>query len=89
MKTVVNKTRTPIKVPLPRGKALHLGPGKRGQVRDDAVKHAALKKLVDAAEIESIEGGDRDKMVTGETGGPHEVTSGRGKSSFRQKTGDR
>ena len=89
MKTVINKTRTPIKIPLPRGKALHLGPGKTGQIRDDAVKHAALEKLVEAGEIQIVEGQERDRIDTAGAVGPHEVSRGRGKSSFRQKTGDR
>ena len=49
MTTVRNKTRKPLRVPLPGGKVLHLGPGKSGQVADDAVDRPAFKKLVDAA----------------------------------------
>jgi hypothetical protein len=89
MKTVVNKTRKPIKIPLPQGKALHLGPGKTGQVRDDAVERTALKKLIDAGEVQIVEGGELDKAATGGTASPHRVSQGHGKSSFRQKTGDR
>mgnify|MGYP003717243631 FL=1 len=57
MKTVTNKTRTPLKIPLPRGKSLHLGPGKTGQLRDDAAAHPRVMKLVEAGSIE-IEIGD-------------------------------
>jgi len=89
MKTVINKTRTPIKIPLPRGKALHLGPGKKGQIRDDAEKHAAIEKLVKAGKIEIVEGQERDRMATGEPVVPHEVAHGHGKSGFMKKTGDR
>ena len=89
MKTVVNKTRKPIKIPLPQGKALHLGPGKSGQVRDDAVERTALKKLIVAGEIKIVEGGEHDKAATGGTASPHRVSQGHGKSTFRQKTGDR
>ena len=32
MKTITNKTQRPVAVPLPRGKKLHLGPGKAGQI---------------------------------------------------------
>jgi hypothetical protein len=89
MKTLINKTRTPIKVPLPRGKALHLGPGKKGQVRDEAVEHAALKKLVEAGQIEIAEGERHENTATGRAVVPHEATHGHGKSTFRQKKGDR
>jgi hypothetical protein len=52
MKTITNKTTRPLIVPLPRGKKLHLGPRKTGQITTEAAEHAALKKLVDAGEIE-------------------------------------
>jgi hypothetical protein len=32
MKTVASKTGNPLSVPLPRGKTLHLGPGKTGHI---------------------------------------------------------
>lgn len=89
MKTVVNKTRAPVKVPLPRGKFLHLGPAKTGQIADGAEEHAPLKKLVKAGKIEIFEGGDTHRSSMGDTGAPHEVTHGHGPSSFRQKKGDR
>jgi len=52
MKTVVNKTHKPLSIPLPRGKILHLGPGKTGQIATEAADHPQLKKLVDTGEIE-------------------------------------
>ncbi len=52
MKIVTNKTARPLTLPLPRGKKLHLGPRKTGQITTEAADHAALKKLVDAGEIE-------------------------------------
>ena len=54
MKTVQNKTRRPLRVPLPRGKSLHLGPGKTGQVSAEATEHPALRKLVDSGELEVL-----------------------------------
>jgi len=52
MKTVANKTQRPLTIPLPRGKTLHLGPGKTGQISTEAAGHQPLKKLVDAGQIE-------------------------------------
>jgi hypothetical protein len=59
MKTVTNKTQRPVSVPLPRGKTLHLGPGKTGQISSEAAGHAGLKKLVDAGTLELLEEGAR------------------------------
>ncbi len=89
MKTVINKTRSPLKLPLPRGKSLHLGPGKTGQIRDGAEEHAALKKLVEDGKIEIFEGGDTQSGAGGDASVPHETTHGQGKSTIRQKQGDR
>ncbi len=88
MKTVVNKTRAPLRIPLPRGKSLHLGPNKTGQVADSAEEHAALKKLVEAGKIEIFDGGDTQRGATGESTVTHETTHGRTKSGIR-KSGDR
>ena len=43
-----NKTRLPLRVPLPGGKKLHLGPGQAGQVTPKALEHPPLKALLGA-----------------------------------------
>ena len=48
MKQIVNKTQRPIRVPLPGGKHLFLGPAKAGQVSDQAVNAPSFQKLVAA-----------------------------------------
>ena len=55
MKTVINKTPTALKVPLPRGKALHLGPRQTGQIRHEAADHPALKKLIVVTPVAELE----------------------------------
>jgi hypothetical protein len=87
MKTVINKTRAPLRVPLPRGKSLHLGPGKTGEIRDGDTDHAGLKKLVEAGKLEIVEGGHQESGVAGGTTAPHEATHGFGKANFRQRKG--
>ncbi len=59
MTTISNKTQRPLSVPLPRGKTLHLGPGKSGEIASKASEHPQLKKLVDAGEIEILGEGPR------------------------------
>ncbi|MCZ6779835.1 MAG: hypothetical protein O7F16_12845 [Acidobacteria bacterium] len=55
MKSVINKTRTPIKIPLPGGKTLHLGLVGSGQIPDEALERPAFKKLVEAGKIEVLD----------------------------------
>jgi len=55
IKNVINRTRKPIRISLPGGKTLYLGLAGRGQVPDDALERPALRKLIEAGEIEVIE----------------------------------
>src|SRR5438034_1054925 len=54
MAAVTNKTAKPLSIPLPRGKTLHLGPRKSGQISAHDLEHPALRKLVDAGAIEIV-----------------------------------
>ena len=56
MKTVRNLTSKPLKVPLPGGKTLRLGPRADGTVQDKAAHHPALQRMVDAETIEVLDG---------------------------------
>jgi len=56
MKTVRNLTRQPIKVPLPRGKSLRLGPKNDGTIHDQAAEHPAVLRMVEAGTIEVFDG---------------------------------
>ena len=57
MKTVVNKTRSPLKIALPRGKSLRLGPDGSGRIRDEDAEHEPVKKLIASGAIEIVAGG--------------------------------
>ena len=89
MKTVTNKTRTPLKIPLPRGKSLHLGPGKTGQLRDDAAAHPRVMKLVEAGSIEIFDGGKTDAGAGGMASASHTASKGFAKSGAKSRGGDR
>jgi hypothetical protein len=52
MRTVKNLSATPLRIPLPGGKTLHLGPGQSASIRDSAGDHPALKKLCDDGQLE-------------------------------------
>jgi len=56
MTTIRNLTLKPIKVPLPAGKTLRLGPKKDGVVRANAAKHPAVIRMVEAGTIEVLDG---------------------------------
>ena len=52
MKSIRNRTERPLRVPLPRGKVLHLGPRQTGHVSSHDVGHPPLKKMVEAGQLE-------------------------------------
>ena len=88
MKTINNKTKKPLSVPLPRGKKLHLGPGKTGQIADNASEFPAVKKLIEAGEIEIIaEGAEAAEIASGAAPGKGWMP-GHG-SSVGRRGGDR
>jgi hypothetical protein len=66
MKIIRNATPRPLRVKLPGGKVLFLGPGKTGEIADGAEEHPGVKDLVEAGELE----------IVGDGAGPHAVDQG-------------
>ena len=66
MPTITNKTKKPLRVPLPGGKKLHLGPGKSGQVAPKSLEHPPLEKMIAAGEIEVLDTATRGGEGVGE-----------------------
>ena len=93
MKTIKNKTNRPLRVPLPRGKTVHLGPAKTGQIATEAAEHPGLKKMVDAGEIEILDdapGGSGGPGGSAGGGGPHgHGGGGGGAGGAMRRSGDR
>ena len=89
VKTVRNKTNRPIRVPLPGGKVLHLGPAKEAQIADNAAEHASLLKLVKAGSIEVLGEGERTEGMSSAPGSTPEQTHGRNRSTQLRHRGDR
>ena len=89
MKNIENKSRKPIKVPLPGGKFLHLGPGKTGQIADSAIDRPAVKKLIEAGELEvHVDGAGHEGG--GEAGSAiHAATHGHVPNTMMRPKGDR
>lgn len=54
MDTIKNRAKKPLRVPLPRGRSLHLGLGKAGQITAEAKNYPPLKKLIEAGELEVL-----------------------------------
>jgi hypothetical protein len=88
MKEIRNKTGRPVRVPLPGGKVLHLGPAMVAQISDGALERENVQKLVKDGTIEVVGEGERTGSSGGTGSGP-ERTRGRGKTPFRRSHGDR
>lgn len=56
MKTIRNLTPKALKVPLPRGKSLRLGPKQDGAIHDRGAEHPPLVALVEAGAVEIFDG---------------------------------
>lgn len=89
MRTIVNRTVQPLAVHLPRGKVLHLGPGKSGQIGDDAVDAPGVKKLVDAGQLELLAEGEQPRGGAVSSGTIHADTHGHHGPTGPKTRGDR
>jgi hypothetical protein len=89
MKTIRNKTIKPLRIGLPGGKTLHLGPGKTGQVSDKALERAATQKLLEADEIEIVGGEGPAQGAEDGSAGAHGSTHGHRQSRVVMPKGDR
>ena len=89
MKSIHNKTLEPLRVPLRGGKVLHLGPGQRGHIADDAVQSPGLRRLIDSGAI-VVEGEDsRPGEFSESQGPPREIADGHGHGNKIFPSGNR
>ncbi len=61
MQEIRNATHEPLRVPLPQGKVLHLGPLHTGEVADGTLEHPPFKEMVDAGKIEILGEGEPER----------------------------
>ncbi|MEE9230175.1 MAG: hypothetical protein V3U86_05670 [Acidobacteriota bacterium] len=89
MKSIVNKTRKPIKIPLPGGKTLHLGLAGSGQIPDGALERPAFKKLLETGKIEVLDEANRPKAGGKRSMGVQKSTHGHPATKKVSTRGDR
>lgn len=89
MKTIKNKARRPLRVPLSRGRSLHLGPGKEGQVATQDAERDSFKKLVEAGDIEVLGEGSGPVAPGSNVASGHPDARGHHPSTSIKKRGDR
>ncbi|MFK5956910.1 MAG: hypothetical protein QM477_10755 [Planctomycetota bacterium] len=85
-----NKTPRPLKISLPGGKVLRLGPRMTGQISPKAAEHETLKKLLDEGVIEILgDGGTKGVggTVTDSGNGPGQAGPAGG--GAMRRSGDR
>ena len=89
MKTVRNKTHRPLRVRLSRGKTLHLGPLKEGQISFQDVDSGGVKRLVEAGELELVGDAAQNQAGTVRSPAGHADTHGHHPETTVTKRGDR
>lgn len=89
MKTIRNRTRKPIRIPLPGGRFLHLGPARTGQVTDDAVNRPTLQKLIANGDVEIVGDAMNVAGMPGEVTPVHESTHGHTHPTMVKPSGNR
>jgi len=89
MRTIVNKTNRPLKIHLPQGRVLHLGPRKEGQIAPQALESAGIKKLVEARELEVLDDGTQSGSAGRDSGKSAADTHGHHPSTAIRQRGDR
>ncbi len=88
MREVLNKTMQPVRIPLPGGRVLHLGPGKVAQIADNAAQHPSVQRLVESGTIEVLGEGERVEG-SGNSASITKPTPGRSKPPFLRGHGER
>lgn len=85
-----NKTPRPLKIALPGGKVLRLGPGKTGQITAKAAEHPPVQKLIEDGTIEIVgDGGTHGTSGINVDAGGGSAQSGPSGGGAMRRSGDR
>ena len=76
MKTILNKTHKPMKIPIGGGRFLHLAPNKTGQISGQTSGSAAIRTLVKSGEIEVLGEESNTQGRAAQTGSAHGSSHG-------------
>ncbi len=85
---ITNKTKKPLRVPLPAGKKLFLSPGKSGQITQTAAARPAVVKLLEAGDVEISEEGAK-RQGGSSSGSTVSEVSRDGRSGAMRQSGDK
>lgn len=89
MKEIRNLTHAPLKIHLPGGKTLFLGPDKTGQISDHAAQAPSVRRLVDAGDVRILGEGDHVEAEVEKGHAPHDSTHGHPQKNVVRRKGDR
>jgi hypothetical protein len=88
MKEILNTSAMPLRIPLPGGKTLHLGPKKVAQIADNATEHPAIQKLIKDGSVKVLGEGERHESL-GEPGNSTAHAQEYAKPTFKRGHGVR
>ncbi len=85
-----NLTPRPLKISLPGGKVLRLGPRMTGQITAKAAEHAPVRKLIEEGVIEIVgDGSTQGPSGTSTDSGPSSNQGGHSGGGAMRRSGDR
>jgi len=86
---IKNTTKRPLKIGLPEGKKLFLGPGAKGNVSNKALEHPPLMKLIECGDVEVLGKESGNTSGSGQNNGVTPSQGGLGGGSAMRRSGDR
>ena len=89
MKTIINKTRRPLKIKLSEGRVLRLGPTKEGQITTHDVDRDSVQRIIQTGEVEVFDNSSSGTGSTGKGKGGAAKSQGFSRQFSVSKRGDR
>ena len=89
MKTIINKTRRPLKIKLSHGRVLRLGPAKEGQIATHDAERDSVQRIIQAGEVEVFDNSSGDTGAAGKGKNGAAQSQGFNRQFSGSKRGDR